>query len=196
MGVRPHHFQILSGQRLVTITALGDYHKYWLDRDNGVRNEACDGFSRLILDLKKRENRDYARSVKFFSAQLIDLISKYTFRTEVEVLVVPSSTAGRHSPGLLDVAQELVKYFPNFYNGGTSLERTRSIAKKALGAERGLHTHSGTLRYTGKYRSVSTKLLLDDVATSGNSMLACMELLTTSHNFVVLPLVLGRTHNE
>ncbi len=79
-------------------------------------------------------------------------------------------------------------------NGGACLVRHKSIAKKATGGDRSIEVDLNSIRVEDadciKGKRV---LLLDDVTTSGNSLLACRRLLLQAGAADVKMVALGRT---
>lgn len=190
-------FTVSGAGNFYQVTALGGYHKYWLDRSLKIKNEKCDNYSRLILDLKKRENRDFQMAVNFFDKLLSSHLALSPVPPAVEIILVPSSSVGKFSPGLSELAKKLCEKYSGFYYRENSLERIRGISKLADGGARDLAAHHGTFRYRPKQTDIQYKLLLDDVATSGNSVAACMDyLFSCNRGYTVLPIVLGKTVHE
>ena len=194
MGAGTSIFTVAGEGGFYRVTALGSYHKYWLDRTLKIKNEKCDNYSRLILDLKRRENRDFQMAVNFFDTLLSKYLSLSPLPPALEIIVVPSSTVGKCSPGLSEIAKRMCARYKGFYYRENSLERIRGISKLADGGIRDLGAHKNTLRYRSRDADAPLKILLDDVATSGNSVAACMDFLFSCNlGYTVFPIVLGKT---
>lgn len=179
--------------------AMGDYRPYriWQDGER-VKNPKFDAHSGYILDVKSKSPMSKPQSL----AYCVDLLAKHLQETtalpKVEIVVVPSSTEGQWSPGLEHIAQALAKRDKRFVFRAKALIRTHTIEKLANGGDRSLAVHLDSLAYDWDLASTLPKILLDDVATSGNSIAGCITVIQQHLRQVVhvTPVVLGKTSHD
>jgi predicted amidophosphoribosyltransferase len=77
------------------------------------------------------------------------------------------------------------------------VRRHTSIQKLARGGNRNLHIHLDSIDIAAPNLVVGKAvLLLDDIATSGNSMIACQQRLLEAGASEVLGLVIGQTTHD
>ena len=110
----------------------------------------------------------------------------------VSICVVPSCTEGNFDTGLARLGKRLAD------NGRVDkvcfLERVRSIPKLSTGGVRSKAVHFRTIKpLDGLSVKGDTVVLLDDVATTGNSMTACRDILMRCGAREVKMIVLGMT---
>ena len=165
------------------IIALGRYHRYWSDQDKKVKNPLFSEFERRILDLKEMD----AKAIRLFSEELDPWLGK-----GFSICVVPSSDPAVKCNGIGVVGKMLAR------NGRVDkvgyLIRHSRIEKLAVGGERRKCIHYNSIRVS---QNISIKgediLLLDDTTTTGNSLLACRDILLANGARSVEMLALGRT---
>lgn len=150
------------------IPHFGYYHRYW-NKDGTVnKNFYSDAISGLILDLKeKKEN-----ALNFFYSVINPLIAG-----NITICVVPSHRASqKNTSGIAILARRLasngridkVDYLlrsSTVHKLSTGGERDQNIQKKTISVNPDLHVDGDVI------------LLVDDVATSGNSLNACKSIL-------------------
>ncbi|MCR5788468.1 MAG: hypothetical protein K6G83_01120, partial [Lachnospiraceae bacterium] len=165
------------------IIALRRYHKYWTTKDRQEKNPLVGEFEKMILDLKEMKGRAIRR---FFEE--IDPLLGYGF----SICVVPSSDPLVKNSGMSILGRMLAG------NGRKDkvgfLVRHSKIQKLAGGGDRSKYVHFGSIRVS-EDMSVEGEnvLLLDDITTSGNSLLACRDILIANGAKRVEMLALGRT---
>ena len=158
------------------------YHKYWADVGKRIKNPCFDSISGRILDLKEGK----MSAVHYFYNVLDKIVPK-----DVSICVVPSSKAATKETGLIMLGKVLAA------NGRKDrvcfLERTRTIPKLATGGRRSkeIHLHSIAPRRDMTVEN-ETVFLLDDVTTTGNSLLACRDILMAKGARAVEMLALGK----
>lgn len=162
---------------------LGDYHPYRL---NDERNKAFDAYSGSILDLKERQ----PRGIDFFHDRLDRLIPEGTI-----LVTVPSHDPASSESGITILARRLSE--TGRVDATSCLKRITQIEKLTHGGDRSINTHLGSIRVqeTDLFKG-KTVVLLDDVTTTGNSLLACKNLLIQAGAREVIPLALGKTKWE
>ena len=162
------------------VIALGAYHP-WL----GGTNPRFDDWSARILDLKDMKEGGIA----YFFAKVDPMLG-----TGFAVCAVPSHDPEKVDSGIRVLARRIAGARRGRIDAVDSLVRTQKIEKLAHGGSRDKEVHKNSIqvrrRTLIKGRSV---LLIDDVTTSGNSMMACTELLVDAGATVVQPLALGQT---
>ena len=165
------------------IIALKRYHRYWSDQDKKIKNPLFGEFERRILDLKEMD----AKAIRSFSEELDPWLGK-----GFSICVVPSSDLEVKCNGIGAVGRMLAR------NGRIDrigyLIRHSRIEKLAVGGDRRKCIHYNSIRVS---QNISIKgediLLLDDITTTGNSLLACRDLLLANGARSVEMLALGRT---
>jgi predicted amidophosphoribosyltransferase len=162
------------------ILCLNDYHPY---RIEGKRNPHFDDWSSKILDLK---------NMKMSAIEYFHKILDPRLDAEFSIAIVPSSNSETLDSGIRKLA---VKLAANSRTDATScLVRYKSIDKLATGGNRNREVHLTSIRVQQNYLIQGQEvLLLDDVSTSGNSLLACKALLTNAGAKRVQCLALGGT---
>ena len=165
------------------IVVYSNYHPYWINRDERIKNPKFDVFSGKILDLK--EGKEAA--IKYFF-QILDA----EINPGVTICVVPSSNPANQDSGIARLGKMLAESHRKdmvYY-----LQRKEAISKLSYGGDRSKDVH---------YRSIDTVnemdisgdivLLMDDVTTSGNSLYACRDILINRGAEIVEMFALGKT---
>ncbi len=166
------------------VFALGEYRPY-RSADGAALNPEFDEFSRQILRLKRRDQN----AIRYFRAELDPLLG-----SGFAIAVVPGHQAGEETP-MADVAKALVRR--GRFDATTALLRHTSIEKLSKGGQRSSQYHLETTRVSGPEFIYRRRiLLLDDIATTGNSLQACRQLLLEAGAASVKCAVLGRTSRQ
>lgn len=163
------------------IISLGPYYPYWL---GGARNPAFDHRSGRILDLKGKE----PEGVRYFLNELTPLLDR-----GFAIAIVPSHDPVNTHPGIRLLAQQLATL--GYGVDATScLVRHTLSPKKAQGGPRNVESDLATIRVeNADLFSGKEVLLLDDVTTTGGSLMACQQLLLQSGATLVQCVALGQT---
>lgn len=164
---------------------LRNYHPLkW----QGEENDSFDYFSDKILELKNKEQT----SIDLWFEEL----KKHLKMDEsFAIAVVPSHLSGNQVSGIHLVAQKLAKFLPEKITDATlCLIRVKNIDPLSRGGNRKLNTHLESMEVIN-FELIQNKnvLLLDDVATSGNSLRAGKELLLKAGASKVKCIALGKT---
>jgi hypothetical protein len=169
--------------KLKEVFHLHDYHPYRMpDKSRNPEFGDTDG---LILDAKDGESPAIAHFAK-----AIDGLA----RGKIVVAVVPGHDPAKTGGGIAMIAQKVATL--NQRTDGTSLlVRHKKIDKLATGGDRSLEVHLNSIRVVDKRKILdgARVLLIDDVATSENSLRACKQLLRNAGARQVQMLVLGKT---
>ena len=164
------------------VWALRPYRSY---RIAGSRNPSFDGYSSKVLDLKNK----YARAIEYFYNRLNPII----FGNDIAICYVPSSDPTKTDTGIRQLAIKLATQ-EGRTDATTCLVRSKQIEKLATGGRRDIQVHLDSLM-VDQAALIKDKivLLLDDVTTSHNSLLAGRQLLLTAGAKKVYCLALAQT---
>jgi hypothetical protein len=166
------------------IASAGEYKPWGRHKDAGGDGSNYPIHSGKILDLK--DGHDHA--VAHFFQQLDGIIAP-----GVAIAIVPSHDPDKRTSALKKLAQALAAS-KNRIDASHCLVRHTKIAKLASGGDRSIEVHANSLRVDDAIRiSFETVVVLDDVTTSGNSLLACRNLLLAADAAGVQCLAIGRT---
>ncbi|WP_035603362.1 phosphoribosyltransferase family protein [Edwardsiella tarda] len=186
----------------VKVFYCGTYHPY---RYRGERNpKAGDQLSRAMMDLKDHNNQNHKKAIQLFTNLIIDELEDYSIgggenekdftSVPFEICVVPSHEEGKVSSALQVIAQKICEHYENG-KVGQSLQRKTTVpsAHKDNG-DRSVANHMATISVVSNVKN-KVILLIDDVTTTGGSMIACVNLLKSKGARTVLPLALLETAN-
>ena len=179
----------------VQCASFGDYHRYWNDRENRIKNPAFDRHSNMLLSLKQKDNRQFREAVNYCASHVVEALN--AVGSPVEFVIVPSRTAGKVSDGLVAIVNAACKANRRFSYRPGSLVRTRTIEKLATGGNRSRAVHTNSLRYVESATAPATKVVIDDIMTTGNSISAAVLLIKAQRpEAQVFAMVLGRTVHD
>jgi hypoxanthine phosphoribosyltransferase len=169
---------------------LRNYHPF---RIQGEENPYFDDWSEKLLELKNQTQN----VVIFWYEELEQHLNNESFA----IAVVPSSSSENKISGIHLVAQKIAKSRQITITDATScLRRYRSIDKLASGGSRELTVHANSIEVINRHLIKNKNVLLvDDISTTGNSLLACKELLMKAGASKVKCVALGKTvryHSE
>ncbi len=179
---------------------LFDYHRYWLNSERTERNPAVTPDCKKLLGLKSGQPQERDSAVKHFSQMLGKSLKENPLPVEnlkIYVAVVPSSKAGKWSEGLCKIAENLCRMHRNYVGASHALQRDCAIEKLATGGNRSIAVHLESISVNNRNASLlrdKSVLLLDDIATTGNSLLGCSRILEQYGVYQIYPLALGQTH--
>ena len=145
-----------------------------------------DADSIRVLDLKK--SKEYA--LKHYEEHIAKNVNKDYFA----VCAIPShDPEGSDETGIRLLAKRLAARL-GIGDGRQFLRRTKLVDKLANGGSRALTVHLDSIKAQHVDQFAGKRLLLlDDVLTSGNSMLACRKILLKAGAAEVVCLALGKT---
>jgi P4 family phage/plasmid primase-like protien len=162
------------------IRYLNEYHAY---RDG--QNRLFDAYSNRILDLKARQ----PGAIEFFVNSLLPYLG-----ADFAVAVVPSHDPDVKDSGLVQLARRLCERDHRLSDVTDCLIRVKRVDKLAAGGVRSIDVHLTSLHVTNRAPIRNRDVIvLDDVTTTGNSLLAARHLLTAAGARRVILLALGRT---
>jgi phosphoribosylpyrophosphate synthetase len=171
-----------DGRSLVKIFHLGHYHPRTLF-GRGRSNPGFDDWSQNILNLKSHDRS----AMEFFRLQLQPVLW-----ADPVVSAIPPSKAGAALSGIQSVAKALTK--TSGVDATPALVRHKSIDKQATGGKRSVQQHLDSLRVAvASLVAGRSVVLLDDVCTTGYSMVACQWLLLQAGATSVTCVALGQT---
>lgn len=172
------------------INYIDEYDKYWIYED-GVkyRNpKFYDKNGRLILALKKGEKS----GINFYKGKLIEIFN-YMDMKDSWVTIVPSSKQDVLNEGMCELINRVVSQLKDvrFHK---CLNRKKTIEKLATGGNRSIKTHLDSIELCGNRNAYDDKkiYLVDDIMTSGNSLLGCKKILEDAGAEVIC-IALGKT---
>lgn len=143
--------------------------------------------SRRILDLKDRLDG----GINHFFNYMVD---KIPAANATAVAVVPSSNATKGPTTGVHILGQRLSDANEMIDAGMCLVRHTSIRKKAHGGDRGIEVDLQSIRVEEHWLiGGETILLLDDVTSTGNSLLACRRLLLQAGAAAVKMVALSRT---
>lgn len=179
---------------------LTDYQPYRVVNEEGerVRNPKFDAMCGRLLDIKGDPNaKSFGASVSVYATLLAKALKDYPLApfVSLDIAIIPKSEAGKVSPGLVAIAERLAALDKRFVLPRQPiLTRERTVEKLANGGNRApwVHTTSISAAIPPDRRGRAV-LLLDDIGTTGNSLMACTDLLYIAGAGRVFPVVLGRT---
>lgn len=158
---------------------LGDYQQYTLYDENGDEHrnpKFTDESGGYIKQIKN----DKEKGRKYYENKLIAVFkSNQEFsNTDYWITIIPSCEKNRLSDSMIKLTKRIEREFNNIaYH--ECLRRTRTIEKLAYGGNRDINTHLSSIEVIENKDKIKGQkiILLDDVTTSGNSMIACKRLL-------------------
>lgn len=167
------------------IISLGEYRPWSFHKENGGNGSDWPQHSSRTLGLKKKE----AAALAYFFEYMVEKVKKPT-----AIAVVPShSPATGPTTGVHILARQIAKALGKV-DASDSLIRHTEINKLASGGDRSIERHLQSVSVPDpKLVQGQHVLLLDDVTTSGNSLLACRRILLEAGAVDVKMVALART---
>ena len=155
------------------------------------------GISERILAFKEGDED----ALRQFASEMKEAMDE-KYKGELEnlkdtvVCIMPSHEIGRYSNGLLRLAAFL-SFTYGMIDGARLIKRTKNHEKISFGGSRAIQSHLETLEVSEDYQIAGKDIIiLDDVATTGNSIEAVRRLLRTRNVGKVYAQTIGRTVDE
>lgn len=166
------------------ILILGPYRPWNYHKSNGGDVGNYPSHSGKILDIKQGK----VSGIEYFHTYLSPRLENYPI-----VISVPSHDPTKLSSGIVQLAVKL-QAESGSVNASSCLVRHSKIVKLADGGDRSIDVHLASIRVEkSEIFENRPVLLMDDVMTTGNSLLACRRLLLEAGAANVKCLALGRT---
>ena len=184
MTYKPSLFRHPSGGPLISV--LGEYRPWNYHKEHGGTGSTWPEHSCRIMDIKKMRATGY----RYFERGLLTIIAQTNADA---VALVPGHDPESTRSGMRDIVEA---YAPRakVAVGVDYLKRTALIDKLAGGGDRSLQVHLDSIaaNEAARFRGKSI-LLVDDVLTSGNSIIACRKILMTAGAAKVHSLAFAQT---
>ena len=169
-----------------SIRYLHDYYPKSSDQQDDV--------SRQILDFKRGDRE----ALKQFTLEM-QFAMESEFAENLDILkntvicVIPSHEAGKYGDNLLRMASHLAKFY-SMKDGSRMVERTLTHEKLATGGTRNVIHQMETMRLRFDYEIAGKNIIiLDDIATTGNSMEAVRRLFRPYKVGIIYAIAIGKT---
>lgn len=148
-----------------------------------------------ILRLKENEIEVIEKYSNLFNLKLKN-IKEILDVNNVIIISIPSSKVGKKK-GINYVAENIAKK-NGFLDKSNRLIRTKDIHKLSAGGRRDKDVHLNSIKYKEDNCDLSNKtiILIDDVITTGNSLIACREILMRCGAKQIVGLGIGRTYSH
>ncbi len=171
-------------ERYRSANQIKNFYPYHPVRYRGSFNLRHKGMSELIIELKNKDGF----AIRELVGYIIDRVP------EVDVICsVPSSNAEDTNNGI-KIASRIIAQKLNIIDGTDCLYRTRTRPKSCSGNRSDVYSQTSTLAVTNKHLiSGKTVLLLDDVTTSGTTLVACASMLKQAGAKTILKYAIGAT---
>jgi len=168
------------------ITFLVKYYPYWIYPDGEKKkNPLFNNDSSMVLNLKNRQEV----CLNYFHKHLSPLILN-----KPVIAVVPSHDPEKKQSGIRDLSKLLINK-NTVVDGTNCLKRKDKISKLSGGGNRSKKVHKESIIVeNAELIKDNDVFLLDDVTTTGNSLLACKELLLEAGAKSVHCCAIGKTH--
>ena len=152
------------------------------------------GESENILQFKNGDSSAIEKYRKEISEALADQVHGEVYKLKgYFVAVVPSHQVGRHSIALLNVVEYLRNQF-EMINANNLLIRKRNHDKLSYGGDRSVASHIDTIVVNSNIDIFGKNIIiLDDITTTGNSMLASSKLIGEHNVNSIIKVTIGKT---
>lgn len=184
----------------VDVDSCGVYYPYSVQRRNGRHALSC-----KMMDFKNSTCPGHGAAITHFTQMLDEQLMRYRYSDQrgrlldrqVQVAIVPSHTAGRVSPALQAVVNEITRRHRTL-SSLLLLERTVDVpSAHEENGDRSIPHHMQTISVISRnLRPNIPIILLDDVTTTGGSMSACYHLLKQAGATEIYPIALLETTNS
>jgi len=167
---------------------------------DGGQNPKFDRVSGQLLDLKNKDDPRYQAACLRFAGEILGYAVTNKLVTDPKNTIgccVPSSDPQKQSDGLAQVLGQLVSHGLFASAAAGLLLRHTKISKLAYGGDRSISVHRNSICIARRPEIRGKAIfLLDDITTSGNSLLACEAMLLEAGVTVVICMAIGKTAND
>lgn len=175
-----------------TIWYLDEYHPY---RQQGIKNWRFDQASSIMLRFKRGEGE----AIGYYLFKILGKFSRKKYYREimeaenVRFVAIPGHDRNHPISSVHKLARMLAAYFER-EDYSQCLRRRYNVEKLSSGGNRSIMVHYRSMQVNEKYDLIGkTIFLLDDIVTTGNSLIAGQKLLLEAGAKRVYPLAMGRT---
>lgn len=172
------------------INYIDEYYKYWIyeDGEKFINPEFSDKCGGYILEVKNGK----VSGINYYEKKLIEAFSKIDV-TNSWITIVPSSKKDKLNDGMCKLINRVVSHLTEV-KFCKCLNRKYTIEKLATGGNRSIKTHLNSIELCGERSEFFGEkiYLIDDIMTTGNSLLACKKILEDAGAKVVC-IALGKT---
>lgn len=146
------------------------------------------------MDFKDSTNGKFRFAVNHFtdlSYPYFESLAKQLGTHYLRVIIVPSSKKGGFSTGLQMIVNGITK--PQLVHEVNYLVRMFDVPKAHKGGDRSMDKHIKSIKVNCIPHKNTPVLLLDDVTTSGNTMIACETILKKAGVTEIYKLAIGKS---
>jgi hypothetical protein len=169
----------------IEIATLGSFIPWGVHKDQGGDGASYPEHSARILDVKSGQEAGLQYFADFMAPRIM---------TPGVVAIVPSSDPAKTRPGIIKLAKRLAALTPLSDATGALVRHTK-IPKLGSDGNRDIQVHLDSITVHAQRIVADRVFLLDDFLSTGNSMLACRQLLENAGASDVICMALGRIAN-
>lgn len=146
-----------------------------------------------LLDLKDIKENAISYYTGEFDRELKEILNSHK---DICIAIVPSHKPDKKNSGIKEVAKKLIKKY-NLVDATECLVRYIEIDKLAHGGDRSIETHLNSIKVENPHLINDSRIIImDDITTSGNSLLACKQLLEEANAKKVICVAVGKTKSH
>ncbi|WP_289647374.1 phosphoribosyltransferase [uncultured Dubosiella sp.] len=152
------------------------------------------GVSESIIEFKQRNQNQINRFTEEMKAALLEHWNNDAIKLHERCLVVmPSHSVREWGVGLLEMAKKLCLEL-NMLDYSHALVRVNKHEKLSIGGDRSIDSHITTIEINPDFDVKGEKVvILDDVTTTGNSLMASVQILKGAGAKEVTAIAIGKT---
>jgi DNA modification methylase len=138
-------------------------------------------------------NENIDDAINYYYEKIANGIKQLDDKENICIDCVPSHNKNEKSSSLIEVIRRLCEKF-GFINATSCLKRNYTISKLAMGGDRNIENHLDSIEVNNS-QIIRNKnvIVLDDVTTTGNSLLACKQLIKNAGAMSVGCIAIGKT---
>lgn len=167
---------------------------YYLHPYYPTRYVEHSGVSESIIAFKQGYQNPIDRFTKEMKEALLGHMGNDVSKLQGRCLIVmPSHSAGKWSKALLQMSKKLCQEL-NMLDYSCALERVTEHEKLTAGGDRSIESQTATMKLNPTFDVKGKKVIvLDDVTTTGNSLLASAQILWNAGAEKVAAIAIGKT---